>query len=45
MIPTKIVPKYMTLDLLAKNGSEESEKNTTVGDGDVDLNDVKRLKL
>ena len=27
MIPTKIVPKYMTLDLLAKNGSEESEKN------------------
>ena len=45
MIPTKILSKYMTFDLYVKYGSEESEKNTTVGDGDVDLNDVKRLKL
>ena len=45
MIPTKILPKYMTFDLYVKYGSEESEKNPTVGDGDVDLNDVKRLKL
>ena len=45
MIPTKILPKYMKFDLYVKYGSEESEKNPTVGDGDVDLNDVKRLKL
>ena len=45
MIPTKILPKYMKFDLYVKYGSEESEKNPTVGDGDVDLNDDKRLKL